>query len=183
LNITIPSSEYWLSKRLFMKDVRNQGGGVCPVRTFFCSRGRRINFSRFCADVFYRRPPTMKDLLKTKRLLFDNLVLLGLLEITQIFKSGVQWHGQNGPRERSNIIWRLGRGFAQTVRVASYGGRGLAKSSYNFYIACLHDQNKSGFFPANQSNLKFLKSPDWLKKSRPSKKPLLFWPCKQANSG
>jgi len=38
---------------------------------------------------------------------------------------------------------------------------------------------KSGFFPANQSNLK---SPNWLEKHGPSKKPLLFWSCKQANS-
>jgi len=30
-----------------------------------------------------------------------------------------------GLRERSNIIWRFGRGFAQTVRVPSYGGRGV----------------------------------------------------------
>jgi len=37
-------------------------------------------------------------------------------------------------RERSNIIMMpQGRGFAQTVRVPSNGGRGLAKSSYNFY--------------------------------------------------
>jgi len=36
--------------------------------------------------------------------------------------------------ERSNIIWRLGRGFAQTVKVPSCGKeRSLAKSSYNFY--------------------------------------------------
>jgi len=27
---------------------------------------------------------------------------------------------------------------------------------------------------------KFSKSPDWLEKSRPSKKALLFWSCKQA---
>jgi len=35
-------------------------------------------------------------------------------------------------RERPNIIRRF-RGFAQTVRVPSYGRRDLAKSSYNFY--------------------------------------------------
>jgi len=28
---------------------------------------------------------------------------------------------------------------------------------------------------------KFSKSSDWLEKSRPSKKPLLFWSCKQAH--
>jgi len=47
----------------------------------------------------------------------------------------------------------------------------------NKTIACLHDKNKTGFFwkagfyPANRSNLKkFSKNPDWLEKSRPSKK-------------
>jgi len=29
---------------------------------------------------------------------------------------------------------------------------------------------------------KFSKSPDWLEKSRSSKKPILFWLCKQANT-
>jgi len=58
----------------------------------------------------------------------------------------------------------------------------------NTCIACLHDQNKSGFlegqlYPANQSNLKsFQKAPVGWKKAGPSKKPLLFWSCKQANS-
>jgi len=28
---------------------------------------------------------------------------------------------------------------------------------------------------------KFSKSPDWLEKAAPPKKPLLFWTCKQAN--
>jgi len=47
-------------------------------------------------------------------------------------------------------------------------------------LACLHDQNKSGFFggPAfisqSEESEKFSKSPDWLEESRPSKKPLLF---------
>jgi len=60
------------------------GRGVCPVRTFFgqgrgssdtdvstfwrktkfmvypYGKGGGVNFSRFCADVFYRRPPTYK---------------------------------------------------------------------------------------------------------------------------
>jgi len=31
-------------------------------------------------------------------------------------------------RERSNIIWRLGRGFAQTVRVPSYWGKGFGQT-------------------------------------------------------
>jgi len=44
------------------------------------------------------------------------------------------------------------------------------------YIACLHDQNKSGFFEGqllssqSEQSEKFSKSPDWLKKGRPSKK-------------
>jgi len=44
------------------------------------------------------------------------------------------------------------------------------------HIACLHDQNKSGFLEgrvfSNQSELfqYFLNSSDWLDKSRPSKK-------------
>jgi len=48
-------------------------------------------------------------------------------------------------------------------------------------IACLHDQNKSGLFGGpvlfiqSEQSEKFLKSPGWLKKRRPSKKPLLFW--------
>jgi len=29
---------------------------------------------------------------------------------------------------------------------------------------------RAGFYSANQNNLKFSKSPDWLEKSRPSKK-------------
>jgi len=39
----------------------------------------------------------------------------------------------NAIRECSNNIWRFRRGFAHTVRMPSYGGGGLAKSSYNFY--------------------------------------------------
>jgi len=40
---------------------------------------------------------------------------------------------------------------------------------------------RAGFYPANQGFLKtFLDCSDWLNKSRPSKKPLLFWTCKQA---
>jgi len=40
-----------------------------------------------------------------------------------------------------------------------------------------------GRFLSSQSEQseKFSKSIDWLEKSRPSKKPLLFWLCKQAN--
>jgi len=55
----------------------------------------------------------------------------------------------------------------------------------NRLSACLHDQNKSGFFegPAfsNQSELfeNFSNCSEWLD-SRPSKKPLLFWSCRQA---
>jgi len=50
-------------------------------------------------------------------------------------------------------------------------------------MACLHDQNKSGFFggpafthyPANQGNLKsFQKALIGWKKAGPPKKPLLF---------
>jgi len=50
-----------------------------------------------------------------------------------------------------------------------------------FYLACLHDQNKCGFFwragfyLANQSNLKgFQKALIGWKKAGPPKKPLLF---------
>jgi len=56
------------------------------------------------------------------------------------------------------------------------------------HIDGLHDQNKSGFFGGPtfiqpiRATRKGFKSPDWLEKSRPSKKPLLFWSCKQANS-
>jgi len=32
----------------------------------------------------------------------------------------------------------------------------------------------------SEQSEKFSKSPDWLEKSQPSKKPLLFWSCKQA---
>jgi len=49
-------------------------------------------------------------------------------------------------RERSNIIWRLGRGVSQTVRVPSYGGVGwpnhhiitfiLAKKSFIYSLFC-----------------------------------------------
>jgi len=44
------------------------------------------------------------------------------------------------------------------------------------YIACLHDQNKSGFLEGrllssqSEQSKKFSKSSDWLKKIRPSKK-------------
>jgi len=38
------------------------------------------------------------------------------------------------------------------------------------YLASLHDQNKSGFFPTNQGFLKTSNCSDWLDKSRPSKK-------------
>jgi len=47
-------------------------------------------------------------------------------------------------------------------------------------LACLHDQNKSSFleglllFSQSEQSEKFSKSPDWLEKSRPSKKALLF---------
>jgi len=37
-------------------------------------------------------------------------------------------------RGRSSIIWRLREGiFAQTVRMPSYGGRGLAKRHLTYY--------------------------------------------------
>jgi len=45
-----------------------------------------------------------------------------------------------------------------------------------WFVACLHDQNKSGFFwkasfyPANQSNLKSFQNPCLVGKSQPSKK-------------
>jgi len=49
------------------------------------------------------------------------------------------------------------------------------------FLACLHEQNKSGFLvsrllssQSGQSE-KFLKSPDWLEKSRPSKKAALVF--------
>jgi len=38
------------------------------------------------------------------------------------------------------------------------------------------------FFSQSEQSKKFSKSPDWLKKIRLSKKPLLFWSCKQANT-
>jgi len=38
-------------------------------------------------------------------------------------------------RERSNIIWRLGRGFAQTVRLPSYGGGGWPNRHITFTVA------------------------------------------------
>jgi len=44
------------------------------------------------------------------------------------------------------------------------------------YLACLHDQNKSGFLEGlllsgqSQQFKKYSKSSDWLEKSRPSKK-------------
>jgi len=53
-------------------------------------------------------------------------------------------------------------------------------------LACLHDQNKSGFLEGrpffSQSELfeNFFDCTGWLSKSRSSKKPLLFWSCKQA---
>jgi len=34
-------------------------------------------------------------------------------------------------------------------------------------------------FSQSKQSVIFSRSPDWLKKSRPSKKPLLFWSCKQ----
>jgi len=48
-------------------------------------------------------------------------------------------------------------------------------------LACLHDQSKSSFYPANQNNLKSIQKAliGW-KKAGPLKKPLLFWWCKQA---
>jgi len=92
----------------FMVCPHRQGRkGVEPVRTF-CEQGRRVNFSRFCADVLYGRSLFMK------------------------------------------------------------------------LLACLHDQNKSVFLEGrlfssqSEQSEKFLKSPNWLEKSRPSKKPLLF---------
>jgi len=47
-------------------------------------------------------------------------------------------------------------------------------------LACLHDQNKVAFLEGrllssqSEQSEKFSKSPDWLEKSRPSKKPFLF---------
>jgi len=44
-------------------------------------------------------------------------------------------------------------------------------------LACLHDQNESGFFggPVFSSHQRFLKTfQDWLDKSRPSKQPLIL---------
>jgi len=35
---------------------QSEGRGSCPVRTFCGQKGREVNFSRFCADVFYGRP-------------------------------------------------------------------------------------------------------------------------------
>jgi len=63
----------------------------------------------------------------------------------------------------------------------------LVKTSRPF-IACLHVQNNRGFFggPAFIQPIraikKIFKSSDWLEKSLPSKKPLLFWSCKQPNN-
>jgi len=57
-------------------------------------------------------------------------------------------------------------------------------------IACLHDiKTKAAFLEGrlffSQSELleNFSNCSDWLDKSRPSKKPLLFLPCKQAING
>jgi len=58
----------------------------------------------------------------------------------------------------------------------------------NLFIAGLHDQSKSGFFRGpdffSQSELfeNLLDCSDWLDKSRPFTKPLLFWSCKQVNN-
>jgi len=38
---------------------RTRGKGVKPVQTFCGQPGRGINFSQFCADVFYGRPLTL----------------------------------------------------------------------------------------------------------------------------
>jgi len=52
-------------------------------------------------------------------------------------------------------------------------------------IACLHDQNNSGFLEGrllsskSEQSEKFSKCLDWLEKSRPSKKATLFWSCKR----
>jgi len=57
----------------------------------------------------------------------------------------------------------------------------LSHAAAKSFIACLHDQAKSGFFegPAfiqliTEQFKKYSKSYDWLEKCRPSKKPLLF---------
>jgi len=47
-------------------------------------------------------------------------------------------------------------------------------------LACLHDQNKSGFLEGrllssqSEQSEKLSKSPDWLEKAGPPKKPLLL---------
>jgi len=56
----------------------------------------------------------------------------------------------------------------------------VPKSTIQQYLACLHDQNKSGILEGRLLNSqseqfeKFSKRPDWLKKAGPPKKPLLF---------
>jgi len=37
---------------------RTRGEGIKPVRTF-CGQGEGVNFSRFCADIFYGRPQSL----------------------------------------------------------------------------------------------------------------------------
>jgi len=58
----------------------------------------------------------------------------------------------------------------------------------SYTVACLHDQNKSGcfgglaFFQLIRAFEKFSDCFDWLDKSWPFKKAILFWSSKQANS-
>jgi len=49
-------AKYYGFFEIYNVSARTRGGGrVEPVRTFFGQRGG-INFSRFCANVFYGRP-------------------------------------------------------------------------------------------------------------------------------
>jgi len=51
---------------------------------------------------------------------------------------------------------------------------------FSLLFACLHDQNKSGFFGSrllssqSEQSEKFSKNSNWLEKTGPPKKPLLF---------
>jgi len=62
------------------------------------------------------------------------------------------------------------------LRTKGVSGAHLSNYTVGLHVACLHDQNKSGFLAGRllSSQLeqfeKFSKDYDWLEKSRPSKK-------------
>jgi len=52
-----------------------EGGEVEPVRTFY-GQGGGVNFSRFCADVYYGRPQRFLEVQNFRKALKSDLSLL-----------------------------------------------------------------------------------------------------------